>query len=362
MIQMIDITKESGALKVLQLQHQSYRIEAKLIEFDELPPLRDTLADLQQSGETFYGFYEQNDLYGVISFKYNHGIFDIHRLMVHPDHFKRGIAKKLLHNLEMQGKNGESLVVSTGSKNTPAIDFYIKCGFEVNGEKEIIQGLWLTSFKKELIKPGGITMDSIIFDLDGTLWDSRKTVVHAWNEVIKNHDKVNEELTSQQLKETMGLQMHEIGRILFPQLNEEEREQFMNACSEIETRYLTERGGTLYNRMEEVLEALAKKYKLFIVSNCQHGYIEAFYDFHRLDNYFVDYENPGRTGLSKGENIKLVMERNHLKQPVYVGDTEGDREAAQYADIPFVYAKYGFGEVKNYDYMIESFGELLELF
>jgi phosphoglycolate phosphatase len=205
-------------------------------------------------------------------------------------------------------------------------------------------------------------MDSIIFDLDGTLWDSRKTVVHAWNQVIRNHDKVKEELTTQQLKETMGLQMHEIGRILFPQLNEEEREQFINECSEVETRNLNERGGKLYNRVEEVLEILAKKYKLYIVSNCQEGYIEAFYEYHKLQKHFIDYENPGRTGLTKGENIKLIMERNQLKAPVYIGDTEGDRKAALDAGIPFVYAKYGFGEVKKHDYVIESFGELLELF
>jgi phosphoglycolate phosphatase len=205
-------------------------------------------------------------------------------------------------------------------------------------------------------------MDSIIFDLDGTLWDSRKTVVHAWNQVIRNHDKVKEELTTKQLKETMGLQMHEIGRILFPQLNEEEREQFINECSEVETRNLNERGGKLYNRVEEVLEILAKKYKLYIVSNCQEGYIEAFYEYHKLQKHFIDYENPGRTGLSKGENIKLIMERNQLKAPVYIGDTEGDRKAALDAGIPFVYAKYGFGEVKKHDYVIESFGELLELF
>jgi phosphoglycolate phosphatase len=205
-------------------------------------------------------------------------------------------------------------------------------------------------------------MDSIIFDLDGTLWDSRKTVVHAWNQVIRNHDKVKEELTTKQLKETMGLQMHEIGRILFPQLNEEEREQFINECSEVETRNLNERGGKLYNRVEEVLEILAKKYKLYIVSNCQEGYIEAFYEYHKLQKHFIDYENPGRTGLTKGENIKLIMERNQLKAPVYIGDTEGDRKAALDAGIPFVYAKYGFGEVKKHDYVIESFGELLELF
>jgi ribosomal protein S18 acetylase RimI-like enzyme len=151
MILRIDITQEADALKVLQLQYQSYRIEAEMIGFDELPPLMETLADLQQSRETFYGYYEQNELYGVISYKHHQGIADIHRLMVHPDHFRKGIAKKLLNNLEMIEKGVESLVVSTGSDNTPAIDLYKKSGFEVINEKVITQGLRLRFFKKELL-------------------------------------------------------------------------------------------------------------------------------------------------------------------------------------------------------------------
>lgn len=38
-----------------------------------------------------------------------------------------------------------------------------------------------------------------------------------------------------------------------------------------------------------------------------------FFKAHKLDKYFTDYECPGRTGLSKGENNKLVIERNNLK-------------------------------------------------
>lgn len=111
-----------------------------------------------------------------------------------------------------------------------------------------------------------------------------------------------------------------------------------------------------------MLESLSQKYKLFIVSNCQEGYIEAFYNYHQLETYFIDYENPGRTGLSKGENIKLIIERNQLKSPVYIGDTLGDQQAAKAAGIPFVYANYGFGEVEEYDYIIHSLRELQTIF
>ncbi len=128
-----------------------------------------------------------------------------------------------------------------------------------------------------------------------------------------------------------------------------------------ECKQLAELGGRLYDNVEEVLKVLSSKYKLCIVSNCQSGYIEAFFEYHKLDKYFIDYENPGRTGLSKGENIKLVMERNQLVSPVYVGDTLGDQEAAEFAGVPFIYAEYGFGKVTRFDYTIKSFDGLLEI-
>ncbi|NLP49272.1 HAD family hydrolase [Bacillus sp. RO1] len=205
-------------------------------------------------------------------------------------------------------------------------------------------------------------MDSIIFDLDGTLWDSRETVLVAWNEILKNDDKIEKELTSEDFKATMGLQMHEIEKILFPNMEETYRTQLSKKCCEAERVLLEQKGGQLYEQLEEVLESLSQKYKLFIVSNCQEGYIEAFYKYHQLETYFIDYENPGRTGLTKGENIKLIIERNKLESPVYVGDTLGDQQAAKVAGIPFVYASYGFGEVEEYDYIIHSLNDLKEIF
>ncbi|TFB25090.1 HAD family hydrolase [Filobacillus milosensis] len=205
-------------------------------------------------------------------------------------------------------------------------------------------------------------MDSIIFDLDGTLWDAIDTVLVAWNKRINQLDQVKNEVTREDFRGAMGLQIQDIGRKLFPYLDEETQAQVLNECCNLERDYLEEFGGKLYENVEDVLKILSQKYKLYIVSNCQDGYIEAFYTYHGLGKYFLDYENPGRTGLSKGENIKLIIERNHLTNPVYVGDTAGDLEASKYAEIPFVYAEYGFGEANEYNYVIEAFDELLDLF
>lgn len=205
-------------------------------------------------------------------------------------------------------------------------------------------------------------VDSIIFDLDGTLWDSLEVVIAAWNNVLLRDPEVNREITVDELRSVTGMPVPEIGKRLLPTLSQEKLEEILEKCNKEECLFLTERGGKLYDQLEHVLETLARKYKLFIVSNCQKGYIESFFAYHQLGKFFTDYENPGRTGLSKGENIKLVIERNNLQSPVYVGDTEGDRQAARYAGIPFIYAGYGFGQASEYDHAIERLDQLLELF
>ncbi|WP_226036665.1 HAD family hydrolase [Aquibacillus saliphilus] len=204
-------------------------------------------------------------------------------------------------------------------------------------------------------------MDSIIFDLDGTLWDSRDTVVLAWNNVLNKY-KVNKEITSDDLKQTMGLPVEEVSKLLLPDVDKEVAEKVLDESCEVENGYLSKQGGLLYDDVEDVLTTLSQHYKLYIVSNCQDGYIEAFYQYHGLGKYFSDYENPGRTGLPKGDNIKLIIERNQLINPVYVGDTKGDQQAAKHAGVPFVYARYGFGEVTGHDHAIDRFDELLDMY
>ena len=202
--------------------------------------------------------------------------------------------------------------------------------------------------------------DSIIFDLDGTLWNSIEGICIAWNGLIANYPGVKK-ITPEAMEGCMGLQIDGIGKKLFPELVEDAQIKLVKECCDIETIYLGEHGGILYTGVEETLRKLSEKYKLFIVSNCQDGYIQCFFKAHKLEKYFLDFECSGVTGLPKGENNKIIMKRNGLKRPIYVGDTKTDAESARVAGIPFVYARYGFGNVEEYDYVIDSFEEILTL-
>lgn len=204
-----------------------------------------------------------------------------------------------------------------------------------------------------------INIDSLIFDLDGTLWDAIDTLVLSCNDVLKNHPDIKKNFSRKDFESVMGMQLDDISKKFFNNLNETDRNSIMKEFCIAEQNSLAKNGGKLYPNLEETLLKLSRKFKLFIVSNCQVGYIETFLKYHKLEKYFIDFENPGRTNLSKGENINLIIKRNNLKNPVYVGDTTSDLEAAKFANIPFIYANYGFGNVNEYDYAINNIEDLL---
>lgn len=198
---------------------------------------------------------------------------------------------------------------------------------------------------------------AVIFDLDGTLWDACDTVAIAWNGYCAGQG-VTRRFTPDECRSCCGKTLEEIAGMIFPDLDRQRREELMLGCCLAENQPLSEAGGVLYPDLIPVLEDLKKQYFLAVVSNCQVGYIEAFFAGNRTGHLFDDCENAGRTGLSKGQNIRLVMARNGIERAVYVGDTDGDRRAAREAGIPFIHAAYGFGTVEKADAVIRAFREL----
>jgi len=198
---------------------------------------------------------------------------------------------------------------------------------------------------------------AVIFDLDGTLWDTRPQVLTAFNRALARYPQWGAELTMERLNGGMGMNRVDLRSHLFPMVPEERREELICACFDEELVYLREEFGTPYPRLKETLEQLSRDYTLAIVSNCQAGYVEVFLDTIGVGGYITDHEC-FLTGLPKGENIKLVMERNGIDRAIYVGDTQGDLNAADLAGLPFVYAAYGFGSVNRETANIDSLSEL----
>lgn len=202
--------------------------------------------------------------------------------------------------------------------------------------------------------------DGILFDLDGTLWNATDAITVSWAEALKDAPDVEQLPTKEQLESVMGMTAEELMATLFPTLTKERHLELFERCCQVENVYLREHGGTLYPEMEETLSRLSEKLPLFIVSNCNAEYIPCFLDAHKLHSYFQDWECIGRTGKPKGENIQLVVQRNGLEHPVYIGDTSMDQDAAGKAGVPFIHAAYGFGQVTGAP-KIQAPKELLKL-
>lgn len=201
----------------------------------------------------------------------------------------------------------------------------------------------------------------IIFDMDGTLWDSAKEVAESWNLAMRQCRYDRLPLDADDMYRVMGKTMEDIARLLFPDAQGERQRELLEACCRVENDYLREHGGTLYPKLRETLDALRESYHLYIVSNCQSGYIEAFLDYYDLRRRIEDFQCYGDNGKPKADNIRILYERNRLDDAVYVGDIQGDYDSSMAAGVKFIHAAYGFGTIDAAVPRIETFAELPEL-
>ena len=204
--------------------------------------------------------------------------------------------------------------------------------------------------------------ESLIFDIDGTLWDSRALVAEGYNIQLRREGLDHLCTSAEELKPLFGKVMTEIGDILFSSIPAPERYDLMERCMATENQYLHDNPCHIgYPKVKETLEDLRKKHRLFIVSNSQRGYPELCITKLGLDGLFEGHMCFGDTGTCKGETIRLLMERHGICSACYIGDTQGDLDAAELAGLPFVYCAYGFGSVTHCWKTVDAFEELLSL-
>ena len=203
--------------------------------------------------------------------------------------------------------------------------------------------------------------EALIFDLDGTLWDSTEEAAVVWRRVAARNPAITDEITGARLKSFYGLPLEEIAKGMFTCVPYEVALATMEEAVREQCPYMLEHKGTLLGDVEGTLRCLKDKgFKLFIVSNCKEGYIETFIKAHGFETLITDHLCPGDTGEFKAANIRNIIDRWQLQSAVYIGDTQGDRDAAKEAGIPFIFAEYGFGTSDGSDAVIGRIEELPE--
>ena len=204
----------------------------------------------------------------------------------------------------------------------------------------------------------------IILDVDGTLWDAVRVITDSWNAYGRDIPDVTREITYPAMQGCLGKTMPAIADILFSYLSPERRLEVLDGAMSYEIEYMWDHPGVLYPDVVTTLQKLKEDgWHLYIVSNCQKGYIEDFLHAAGAQDLIEDHLCYEDTHEEKGYNIKLCVNRNKLDYAVYVGDTAGDLQASRAAGIDFIYAAYGFGDVTGMEGVtaqISSFAQLPE--
>lgn len=204
---------------------------------------------------------------------------------------------------------------------------------------------------------------NIILDIDGTLWDSTGVVAKAWSKAASEsgYTKIIN-ITADMLKKEFGLPMDVIADHIFTDISEKEKkDKILESCCIYEHDFLVENTKDItFPNIKNELFNLSEKYNLYIVSNCQTGYIELVCEKIGITKIIKDSLCFGENNKQKGDNIIEIIERNNLSknETIYLGDILGDKLASDYAGIEFVHAAYGFGKVTEAKYIINSITEL----
>ncbi|SEM58943.1 phosphoglycolate phosphatase [Mucilaginibacter gossypiicola] len=203
--------------------------------------------------------------------------------------------------------------------------------------------------------------DSLIFDMDGTLWDAVDTYAQSWNLIFQKLD-IQRIIKRDELLHVIGMDGKKLTRVLLPEFDEAKGMEIYNAVNQIRREILPTSGGMMYNGVTEGLKQLANKYKLFVLSNCAVGIIPLFLTWAGINEVITDSFAYGTNQMPKSHNMHLLMDKHNLKSPVYIGDTNGDAEQTRIAGIPFAFVSYGFGNTDDYDVKFDDFESLTQYY
>lgn len=205
-------------------------------------------------------------------------------------------------------------------------------------------------------------IDSMIFDMDGTLWDAVDTYCKVWDSTFAALGVRREPVRYEQLLAQMGKPLEDIFDAIATH-DAPYRKEFFTLLPRIEVAIEPILGGRIYSGVRDTLTALHRRgIRLFMVSNCLESGLDNFYEFSRLGPLFTDRRTYGGTGHDKDVNLRELRDVYKLERPVYVGDIQRDCDSTHKAGMEFVWASYGFGTCADPDFTIRRFDDLLKLF
>ena len=217
-----------------------------------------------------------------------------------------------------------------------------------------------------------MNFDSVIFDVDGTLWDAVDPTAEGFSRASYGFEFGPKHFSRETVLRELGKPLSVIFEDLYPEIREtyKSEDRVKAVLDEIGERSKNEEyaairreGGKPYPFLKETLIELKKHVSLYIVSNCEKGYIELFMEKTGTESYFSGWLCHEDTGRDKDYTIRALADSFGLKAPCYTGDIENDAVCSKKAGLPFIWAAYGFGNVKKelYYRKIDEFREIKDI-
>lgn len=152
MIGPADPADPATAAALIELQRAAYALEAALLGVPDLPPMRETASDLARDGLTYlvarntYGGngsdpFQPEVFHGIVAYRRDGDVVDVHKLAVHPQALRQGLASRLLDAVEARERGARRWLVGTGEGNAPALALYGGRGFTAVRVQEVAPGL-----------------------------------------------------------------------------------------------------------------------------------------------------------------------------------------------------------------------------
>jgi len=200
--------------------------------------------------------------------------------------------------------------------------------------------------------------DSLIFDMDGTLWDNVDSYVISWNRGLIRTG-YQKQVTRDDILGLMGKEARVMLDSILPAADKTAQDRLFEAVIDAYQELLPMMKPLIYDGVVQGLEQLAQKYRLFMLSNCEEGGLVNFMRHTRTTHLFLDYMEHGMNLQPKHHNLRLLMAKHGLKSPHYIGDTDSDSHQSALAGVPFVMVTYGFGTTTRFQLKFDTFPKLV---
>lgn len=212
-------------------------------------------------------------------------------------------------------------------------------------------------------------MKAIIFDMDGTLFQTGKILEQSLEEafaVLRERGEWQGAAPIDEYRNIMGVPLPAVWEALLPGKSEETKREMDAYFIERLIVNISEGKGELYPDVKGVLaELVAEGYRVFIASNGLVRYLAAIVEYYGLNEWVTETFSIEQASTSdKGELVRIIKEKYGVTEGAVVGDRLSDIRGAKANDLFAVGCRFDFAqeqELKEADAVIDNLADLREV-